>query len=101
MSKNYGAKPGEDIQQGLYEFGETATLALVEDRGEKKGKRWYTVSFFPKSQPIPRSGLAQKLTPLSGPKKSEVLRDSEIPRWLNERTNGNSDLATAVGASLS
>ncbi len=97
MIRKYKAKHGEDIQQGLFSFNGTETLVLVEDRG----KRSYSVYFFPNSKPIPHSGLAQRLTPLSDTRKSEILRDSEIPNWLAYQIRGKRDLGRAVDESLS
>lgn len=96
MSIIYRTKPGEKIQQGLYSFDRTDTLVLVEDRGKSS----YSIYFFPNSKPIPHSGLAQRLTPLSDPRKITILIDSEIPIWLANQTRGNRDLGKAVEKAL-
>jgi hypothetical protein len=96
MSRRYKTKPGEEIQQSLYSFDRTETFVLVEDIGNNS----YALSFFPKPQPIPRSGLAKRLFPLTDSMKITASRDERVGAWLNGRTMGKLDLGNAVGMSL-
>lgn len=92
----YRARPGEEIQQGLYLFDRTETLALVEDIGDNS----YALSFFPNLGFRPRSGLARRLLPLTASIRMAASRDERVGAWLNGRTMGKPDLGNAVGMSL-